>query len=97
MANDGSGRIAGRNGERHFHREQRSNQTHGSITDPEANAKKGKGKEAKLAYTGNVMTENRNGFVVESDAEVSGAVERERKFILRAGPGLVGATGLRYG
>src|SRR6516165_11500707 len=29
--------------------------------------KKGKGKEAKLAYTGNVMTENRNGFVVEAE------------------------------
>ena len=64
VANDGSSEppSPGRNGERHFHREQRSNQTHGSITDPEAKlAKKGKGKEAKLAYTGNVMTENHNG------------------------------------
>ena len=81
VANDGSSepQSPGRNGERHFHREQRSNQTHGSITDPEAKlAKKGKGKEAKLAYTGNVMTENRNGFVVESELrQVSGAVERE--------------------
>jgi len=43
----------GRNGERHFHGEQRSNETHSSTTDPEAKlAKKGKGKEAKLAYTG---------------------------------------------
>src|SRR3981189_1948919 len=70
VANDGSSepQSPGRNGERHFHREQRSNQTHGSITDPEAKlAKKGKGKEAKLAYTGNVMTENRNGFVVEAN------------------------------
>ena len=53
VANDGSSEppSPGRNGERHFHREQRSNQTHGSITDPEAKlAKKGKGKEAKLAY-----------------------------------------------
>ena len=81
----------GRNGERHFHREQRSNQTHGSITDPEAKlAKKGKGKEAKLAYTGNVMTENRNGFVVESELrQVSGAVEREtaKDMIVRYSPG----------
>ena len=48
VANDGSSepQSPGRNGERHFHREQRSNQTHGSITDPEAKlAKKGKGKE----------------------------------------------------
>src|SRR5262249_13302569 len=69
----------GRNGERHFHGEQRSNETHSSTTDPEAKlAKKGKGKEAKLAYTGNVMTENRNGFVVEAELrQVSGMVERE--------------------
>jgi transposase len=93
VANDGSSepQSPGRNGERHFHREQRSNQTHGSITDPEAKlAKKGKGKEAKLAYTGNVMTENRNGFVVEAELrQVSGAVEREtaKDMIVRYSPG----------
>src|SRR5215510_1726070 len=61
VAKDGSSEppSPGRNGERHFHGEQRSNATHGSTTDPEAKlAKKGKGKEAKLAYTGNVITEN---------------------------------------
>src|SRR5262249_33149500 len=55
VAKDGSGDppSPGRNGERHFHGEQRSNETHSSTTDPEAKlAKKGKGKEAKLAYTG---------------------------------------------
>ena len=89
VANDGSSEppSPGRNGER----EQRSNQTHGSITDPQAKlAKKGKGKEAKLAYTGNVMTENRNGFVVESELrQVSGAVEREtaKDMIVRYSPG----------
>src|SRR5215831_10961156 len=54
VAKDGSGAppSPGRNGERHFHDEQRSNETHSSTTDPEAKlAKKGKGKEAKLAYT----------------------------------------------
>jgi hypothetical protein len=40
--------------------------------------KKGKGKEAELSYMGNVMTENRNGFVVEAELrQVSGTVERE--------------------
>jgi hypothetical protein len=40
----------------------------GPVHSPEAKlAKKGKGKEAKLAYTGNVLTENRNGFVVEAE------------------------------
>ena len=93
VANDGSSEppSPGRNGERHFHREQRSNQTHGSITDPGSKlAKKGKGKEAKLAYTGNVMTESRNGFVVESELrQVSGAVEREtaKDMIVRYSPG----------
>src|SRR5262249_19831445 len=78
---DGSGDppSPGSNGERHFHGEQRSNETHSSTTDPEAKlTKKVKGKEAKLAYTGNVMTENRNGFVVEADLrQVSGMVEGE--------------------
>src|SRR5262245_12609647 len=71
--------------------EQRSNETHSSTTDPEAKlAKKGKGKEAKLAYTGNVMTENRNGFVVEAELrQVSGMVEREtaKDMIVRYSPG----------
>src|SRR6516164_6993502 len=93
VAKDGSGDppSPGRNGERHFHGEQRSNETHSSTTDPEAKlAKKGKGKEAKLAYTGNVMTENRNGFVVEAELrQVSGMVEREtaKDMIVRYSPG----------
>jgi hypothetical protein len=34
--------------------------------------------EAKLSYIGAVMTENRNGFVVEAELrQVSGTVERE--------------------
>jgi transposase len=59
VAKDGSGEppSPGRNGERDFHGEQRSNETHASTTDAEAKlSKKGKGREAKLAYTGNVMT-----------------------------------------
>src|SRR6516162_5423931 len=54
----------GRNGERDFHGEKRSNDTHVSTTDPEAKLyRKGSGKEAKLSYIGNVMTENRHGLV----------------------------------
>jgi hypothetical protein len=85
VAKDGSSDppSPGRNGERHFHGEQRSNETHGSTTDPETKlAKKGKGKEAKLAYTGSVMTENRNGSAVEVELrQMSGhgrARNRER-------------------
>ena len=93
VAKDGSGGppSPGRNGERDFHGEQRSNETHASTTEPEAKlSKKGKGKEAKLAYTGNVMTENRNGFVVEAELrQVSGIVEREtaKDMIVRYSPG----------
>ena len=74
-----------------FHGEQRSNETHASTTDPEAQlSKKGKGKEAKLAYTGNVMTENRNGFVVEAELrQASGMAEREtaKDMVVRYSPG----------
>lgn len=48
-----------------FHGEKRSNETHQSTTDPEARlSKKSKGSEAKLAYLGHVLMENRNGLVV---------------------------------
>lgn len=62
-----------------FHGEQRSNQTHQSSTDPEARlARKSGGHEAKLSYCGNVLIENRNGLVVDTElALCSGAAERE--------------------
>ena len=93
VAKDGSSEppSSGRNGERDFHGEKRSNETHVSTTEPEAKRyRKGKGKEAKLYYIGNVMTENRNGFVVEAELrQVSGTVEREAAtaMIVRHSPG----------
>jgi transposase len=51
-----------------FHGEKRSNQTHESTTDPDALlARKGSGKEAKLSYNGNLLTENRNGLIVDTE------------------------------
>src|SRR3954470_19112468 len=51
-----------------FHGEKRSNETHGSTTDPDALlARKGSGKEAKLSYNGNLLTENRNGFIITTE------------------------------
>jgi hypothetical protein len=50
---DGSGEppAAGRNGERDFHGEKRSNQTHASTTDPDARLyKKSPGSAAKLCH-----------------------------------------------
>jgi len=55
-----------RNEEVDFHGEKRSNATHESTTDPEARlARKGLGKEAKLAYAAHVLMENRNGLCVD--------------------------------
>ena len=67
----------GRNGERDFHHDKRSNATHASTTDPEARlAKKSAGKEAKLAYTGHLLMENRNGLVVDARVtQASGTAE----------------------
>jgi transposase len=69
----------GRNPEVDFHGEKRSNETHASTTDPEALlAKKSKGKEAKLCFTGHVLMENRNGLVVNATVTLStGTCERE--------------------
>jgi transposase len=51
-----------------FHGEKRSNETHESTTDPDARlARKSGGHESKLAYCGNVLTENRNGLVVDTE------------------------------
>jgi len=61
-----------------FHGEKRSNQTHESTSDPDAQlARKGLGKEAKLSYSGNLLVENRNGLIVDSRVwEATGTAER---------------------
>ena len=47
-----------------FHGETRKNDTHASTTDPDAQLyRKGQGKEAKLAYLGHVLLDNRHGLV----------------------------------
>ena len=62
---DGTG--GGRNAERNFHGEKRKNDTHSSTTDPDARLfRKGAGKEAKLCHMGHLMTENRNGLIVDA-------------------------------
>jgi transposase len=57
-----------------FHGERRSNETHVSTTDPEARlAKKGPRQEAKLAYQGHAMMDNRHGLVVTACATAASA------------------------
>jgi IS5 family transposase len=67
------------NPEVNFHGEKLKNETHPSTTDPEARLyKKAQGKEAKLGYLGHVVTENRNGLVVNTEVTLAtGTAERE--------------------
>src|SRR6201997_2714699 len=67
-----------------FHGETRSNQTHESTTDPDALlARKGSGKEAKLSYTGNLLTENRNGLIVTTEVlQANGTAERDAALLM---------------
>jgi transposase len=67
-----------------FHGEKRSNETHESITDPDARlARKSGGHESKLAYCGNVMIENRHGLVVDTELlQCSGTAERDAAMLM---------------
>ena len=69
----------GRNGERDFHGEKRSNETHASTTDPEARLyRKANGQASRMAFMGHVLMENRNGLVVAATlSEASGTAERQ--------------------
>ena len=76
---DQDGKGSGRNAERNFHNEKRSNQTHESTTDPEARLyKKGAGQPAKLCYMGHVLMENRHGLAVGGVvSKATGTAERD--------------------
>ena len=67
-----------------FHGEKRSNETHQSTTDPDARlARKSGGHESKLAYCGNVLIENRNGLVVDTELlQCNGTAERDAAMLM---------------
>src|SRR5882724_8543731 len=75
--NDSQG--PGRNAERDFHKERRSNETHQSTTDPQARLyRKGDGQPAKLCYMGHALMENRHGLAVGgSVSQATGTAERD--------------------
>ena len=85
-----------------FHGERRSNATHESTTDPEARlCRKGKGREAKLAYLGNLLMDNREGVAVgaqvsiaQGAAETLGALELVEELEQRAARITVGGDKL---
>lgn len=62
-----------------FRGQKRRNDTHQSITDPEARLmRKGNGKEAKLSFSAHALMENRHGMLVDLRiAEASGTAERQ--------------------
>lgn len=67
------------NGWGDFRGERRSNETHGSKTDPDARLmRKGNGQPSKLSYMGHVLVENRNGLLVDLRVSTAtGKAERE--------------------
>jgi len=70
-----------------WHKEKRSNDTHQSLTDPMARLyKKTRGAEARLGYLGHVLTENRNGLVVDVRlTQAGGTAEREAALAMLTG------------
>ena len=77
-----------------FHGESRRNDTHESTTDPEAMLhRKGKGKEATLAYLGHVLLDNRQGLVANVCAtHATGTAEREAAAVVLAASAPPGST-----
>ena len=67
-----------------FHGEARRNDTHQSTTDPDARLyKKAVGREAKLAYLGHLLTENRHGFIVDTAVTAAtGTAERDAAIVM---------------
>jgi transposase len=78
---------------RNFHGQTRSNDTHVSKTDPDTRLyRKSDSMEARLAYLGHVLMDNRHGLVVHARAtQATGTAERDTAIALLrahgAGPG----------
>ena len=67
-----------------FHGEQRRNDMHESTTDPDARlARKSGGHEAQLAYCGNILIENRNGLVFDTEVlQCNGTAEQDAAILM---------------
>jgi transposase len=69
----GSGGKRSRNADADFKNQKRSNETHHSTTDPDARLfKKSAGSGARLCTMGHIVTENRNGMIVEATVTTAG-------------------------
>jgi transposase len=80
------GGDSGPTGDGSFRGEKRCNETHQSKTDPDARLyKKSYGQEAKLAYLGHTMVENRNGLIAAAMAtRADGMAERDAAILMVA-------------
>lgn len=76
---DEDDRPSGRNVAVDFRGERRSNASHESKTDPDARLTRRKGTAARLCYAGHLLTENRNGLIVDIELThaMGTAAERE--------------------
>ena len=74
----------GRNAERDWRGQKRSNETHASTTDPDARlARKSDGQSSILAYAGHVLMENRSGLVAQVClTHATGTAERDAALVL---------------
>jgi transposase len=74
----------GKNPTVNFHGQRRRNDTHQSTTDPDAMLyRKGPGREARLAYLGHVLLDNRHGLVTNvCVTAATGTAEREAAALL---------------
>jgi IS5 family transposase len=77
-----------------FRGERRCNDTHRSTTDPDAQLyRKGHGQEAKLAYLGHVLLDNRHGLIANVCATAAtGTAERDAALLLLAASAPPGST-----
>jgi transposase len=71
-------------GGRDFHGERRTNDTHASTTDADARLyKKSRGAEARLAYLGHLLIENRHGLIADAMAtRADGTAERDAAVLM---------------
>jgi transposase len=73
-----AGGPSGRNPEVDFRGEKRSNETHRSISDPDARLARKGNTGARLCYSANAMTDNRHGLIVDTEVtHADGTAERE--------------------
>jgi transposase len=75
---------SGRNAERDFRGQKRSNETHASTTDPEARLyRKSDGQPSRLCFMGHLLMENRNALIVDATlTHATGIAEREAALLM---------------